>query len=241
MTVVAVLIAYIDESYDLTDYVGYWMASVIVHERCLDDYWTDLLDAAHSVVPSLPRGTELHGVELFQGHGPFKGVHPLDRIEIQRRGLEVIERHGGTAVLAAHVPGGFDPPPIHDWRMTVLAQLVPQIEQVARDAEEYVVLVCDEEHTTTTQVIEMLHAGKTALGVHGTPILETAMFARSVYSPGVWPADLVAFTERRIELGYGDDRQRRHTLRRLRGLYSSCRLEPAIVTGAPIPDLANDP
>ena len=55
------LIAYIDESYDLQNCLGYWMSAVIVHELVLRDYWTDLLHAANAVVPGLDVGTELHG------------------------------------------------------------------------------------------------------------------------------------------------------------------------------------
>lgn len=46
-------------------------------------------------------------------------------------------------------------------------------------------------------------------GALGTAILETAMFARSHDSPGIWAADLIAFNERR-----------------LRGLYEPKRLAP---------------
>lgn len=65
-------------------------------------------------------------------------------------------------------------------------------------------LVCDEEHATTAAVVDMLHKGRrSAGGVLGT-IFETAMFARSHASPGIWAADLVAFGERRLALGYED-------------------------------------
>ncbi len=230
------LIAYIDESYDVKDRVGYWMAAVVVHERDLKAYWSDLLEAAHLVVPALPVGTELHGSDLFGNEGMFKGIGVQQRIDIYRRGLQAIGNHDARVVVSAHVPGAFDAPPLRDWRLGVLRQLVPQLEHLAREAGEFIVLVCDEEHTSTTRVIEMLHEGKTAAGVHSTPILETAMFARSAYSPGVWPADLVAFAERRLELDYGDDAQRRRTLRRFRRLYADRCLEPVILTGVPDPE-----
>ncbi|HEX5450533.1 MAG TPA: hypothetical protein VFW85_10810, partial [Gaiellaceae bacterium] len=187
----------------------------------------------------LPVGTELHGAHLFGGMGDFEGKTVADRVDIFRLGLKALERHDCRIAVSAHVPGSTDVPPLDDWRMGVLRQLVPQVEQIARDAGEYVILVCDEEQSTAREVVEMLHDGKDAVGIYGTPIIETAMFARSVYSPGVWPADLVAFTERRIELDYDhQDPRARHTLRRFRGLYASCLLEPVILTGAPVPEKA---
>ena len=226
------LIAYIGESYDLQNCLGYWMSAVIVHELVLRDYWTDLLHAANAVVPGLDVGTELHGSELFGGEGPYSGIVPQKRIDIVRLGLMTINRYQATVAVSANVPGTSETPSLRDWRLGVLGTLIPQIEQVAYNADEFVVLVCDEEHSTTTKLIEMLHDRKTANGILGTPILETAMFARSVYSPGVWPADLVAFIERRLTLGYGDSGQKLRTLRRLRALYQDNLLQPVIVPGA---------
>jgi hypothetical protein len=57
------------------------------------------------------------------------------------------------------------------------------------------------------------------------------MFARSVHSPGIWPADLIAYVERRLELEYADDRSRRHTLRRLRDIYAVCPARSVELTG----------
>lgn len=150
------------------------MSAVIVHERVLCDYWTDLLHAANAVVPALDVGTELHGSDLFGGDGQYSGIDPQQRIEIVRLGLKTINRYQAAVAISANVPGTSETPTLEDWRLGVLENLIPQVEQVARDANEFVVLICDEEQSTATKVIEMLHDGKTANGILGTPILETA-------------------------------------------------------------------
>ena len=223
------LVAYTDESYDTRDCVGYWMATVIFHEAALFQCWTDLLEVGHRF--GVPRATELHGTDLFGGTGEFANIGRDERIALYRRGLETIRAHAARVIVAAHVPGSSEVPAVHDWRMSVLKVLVPEIERVAREENEFVVIVCDEEQSTTTRVVQHLHDAKVDTGVLGTPILETAMFARSKYSPGVWPADLVAFLERRLELGYNDDARRRGTLRRLQGVYLGKRDTPNILTG----------
>lgn len=223
------LVAYIDESYDNREYVGYWMTAVIVREKALATYWEALLAIANG--PGLALDTELHGSDLFHGDKAFKGMSPNDRIAVYRRGLEVVREHALCVLVAAHIPDSEGAPSLMDWRMSVLSKLVPEIERVARAQSEFVVLVCDEEHSTTSRVVQLLHDGKASYGVHGTPILETAMFCRSQHSPGVWPADLAAFLERRIDLGYGDDAKRRSTLRRLRSIYQEKREAPVIITG----------
>ncbi len=223
------IIAYSDESYDNSQYVGYWMTAVIVHETVLGDYWRELLAVASS--DGLPLDTELHATGLFHGTHEFKGMHPHHRIALYRRGLEVMRSHALRVIVAAHIPGSEGAPALTEWRMEVLSKLVPEIERVANELGEYVVLVCDEEHATTTRVVQLLHDGKASYGVHGTPILETAMFCRSKHSPGVWPADLVAFLERRIDLGYCDNSKRQATLRRLRSIYQSKRDAPVILIG----------
>ena len=227
------LIAYIDESYDQEACAGYWMAGVVVHERALSGYWADLLDAASAVSP-VCRGTELHGADLFNGTGDFAGLTPNHRIEIFRRGLKAVARHQARIATAAHIPNATEIPEVRAWRLAVLTALVPMIEEIAVAAGQRVVLVCDEERTTTARVLELLHRRRTALDIDSTPILETAMFARSVHSPGVWPADLIAYVERRLALGYADDRGRRHTLRRLRDLYASCHTASVTLSG-PVP------
>ena len=182
------LIAYIDESYDTDTRVGYFMSAVVVREATLRDYWEAMLVAAH---PHLPEGTELHGTEIFQGDKAYAEVSVFDRIGIYRQGLRVVRDHAVAVAVAYRRPFEGEEPPERgwhqlngEWRLAVLQALVPSIEAYARNEDEFLILVADEEHTTTTHVVEMLRRRRPA-GVLNTPIIETAMFARSHNSPGV--------------------------------------------------------
>lgn len=220
------LIAYIDESYDVLTRVGYFVSVGVVHERHLAGLWRGLLNAASSVVPALPANTERHGAHLFGGDRTFVGLPPNTRVGVYRRGLEAVAEHAEAVMVASDIPvaGPRTQSTVAAWRMDVLNALVPLLESFARAHNEYIVLVCDEEHATTTQVVAMLHRGRQAAReVLGTPIIETAMFAHSADSPGAWGADLVAFAERRLALEYDDPTRVVRTLRRFRNLYQGRR------------------
>jgi hypothetical protein len=93
-----VLLAYVDESYSK----GYFfLAAIIVNSdsAVAIESGLDAIVREYAQTTSLPAEAELHGHELFNGHGEWSALQIRQQINVYGRALEEIGKSGAHVVL----------------------------------------------------------------------------------------------------------------------------------------------
>jgi hypothetical protein len=199
-----VLLAYVDESYS-SDW--YYMAAMLCDGPGAQAS-TAALDAV--VVKAVkafdvPEDAELHGYELFNGSGWWKGVPVRARIGVYNEAFAAIGAHCAALVLRGMNVAGqrrryADPNPPHQ---VVLQHPLERIDEHAVDEDEHVLVIADEVGEQSKHRSDL--NGYLRYGTHGyrgrrlTRIVDTMHFAPSSASRLVQAIDLVVFLYRRIQ------------------------------------------
>ena len=210
------LLAYVDESYSK----GYFfLAAVIVNSdsAVAIEKGLDAIVQEYARTTALPASAELHGHELFNGHGEWGALQIRQQINVYARALEVIGKSGAHVVLRGMNVAkqkeryGEAAWPPHD---VVLGHLLENVDSVATELGDRLVVVADEIHSS-----ERHRESFRGYRTNGTPgyrssrlpsLLDTIHFGPSRHSRLLQAADLVAFMHhRRSAITETDDRQLR--------------------------------
>jgi hypothetical protein len=223
-------IAYVDEAYDDT---RYRLAAVMIEPNqvnplahALDDLAGRLHHDFGIVV------AELHGYEVFQGHGAWRAAAPRIRIWAFRQVIEALADAGATiAVVGRDRPV---PLPRRTFdHVAIMGLLVRQLDRQFSVEDGHVLVVADE-HASAAECRQLLRAMQadhpaTAGGAH-LRVIDSVHFVRSHESRPVQAADFVAFLVRR-SLAEADPRKQATNESLLK------ILEPLIVTSLIEPDV----
>jgi hypothetical protein len=199
-----VLLAYLDESYSQD---WYYMAALLCDGAGAQAITTALDETIakaardHGVAPD----AELHGYELFQGEGWWKGVPPRVRIGVYNEAFQAIADHGRAVILRGLHSAGLrqryaSPDPPHT---IVLLHLLERVDDCAKVLNEYALVIADEVGEQAKHRSELAMYRKS--GTWGyrarklTQIVDTLHFAPSSASRLVQAIDLIAFLYRRLE------------------------------------------
>lgn len=211
-----VLLAYVDESYS-REY--FFLAGIVVDSRSAAAVENGLDSIVREYVRSTPLSTEaeLHGHELFNGHGPWSALQIRQQINVYGRALEVIGKSGAHVVLRGMNVArqkeryGEKSWPPHD---VVLGHLLENLDSVATELDDRLVVVADEIHSSERHRVSFR-----GYRTNGTPgyrssrlpaLLDTIHFGPSKHSRLLQAADLVAFMHhRRSAMVESDIRQSR--------------------------------
>jgi hypothetical protein len=198
-----VLLAYVDESYSK----GYFfLAAIIVNSdsAVAIESGLDAIVREYAQATSLPEEAELHGHELFNGHGAWGALQIRQQINVYGRALEVIGKSGAHVVLRGmnvtrqKERYGENAWPPHD---VVLGHLLESVDSVATELDDRLVVVADEIHSS-----ERHRESFRGYRVNGTPgyrssrlpsLVDTIHFGPSKHSRLLQAADLVAFMHHR--------------------------------------------
>ncbi|WP_369371084.1 DUF3800 domain-containing protein [Promicromonospora sp. Populi] len=210
------LLAYVDESYS-KDY--FFLAAVIVDSQSAVEIETglDAIVDEYARMTSLSVEAELHGHELFNGHGEWGSLQIRQQINVYGRALEVIGKSGAHVVLRGMNVArqkeryGENAWPPHD---VVLGHLLENIDSVATELDDCLVVVADEIHSSERHRVNF--RGYRANGTPGyrssrlPSLVDTIHFGPSKHSRLLQAADLVAFMHhRRSAIVESDARQAR--------------------------------
>jgi hypothetical protein len=148
---------------------------------------------------------EMHGYELFQGEGWWKGVPPRVRIGVYNDAFRAIGEHSRAIILRGIHSAGLrqryaTPEPPHS---VVLLHLLERIDDCAEGHGEYALVIADEvgEQAKHRSDLAMYRRSGT-WGYRArklTQIVDTLHFAPSSASRLVQAIDLVVFLYRRME------------------------------------------
>ncbi|XVU26266.1 DUF3800 domain-containing protein [Actinoplanes sp. CA-054009] len=189
------LLAYVDESYS-DDW--YYMAAML----CDGSGAQALTSALDAVVASavkdfgVPEDAELHGYELFNGKGWWKGIPVRARIAVYNKAFAAISEHCTALVLRGMNVAGqrrryVAPHPPHQ---VVLRHLLERIDECAEQHDQYVLVIADEVGEQSKHRAD-LHGRRWRL----PRIVDTIHFAPSSASRLVQAIDLVVFLYRRTQ------------------------------------------
>ncbi len=202
-----VLLAYVDESYTKTHY---WMAAVL----CTDDTLAPLgaaLDACVAQAAASYEGisptAELHGYDLFHGTRDWAPLKTLARARIGAyaaaakaigdSGAEIIIR--GVDIVRLQRRYNWPDHP----HAVVLAHILERIDDVARQRDQYALVIADEIDQAIEYRRHLWHFQRYATGGYRSRqlrrIVDTIHFAPSSASRLVQAADLVAYLHQRRE------------------------------------------
>lgn len=211
-TVLNVLLAYLDESYDKR---LYWMAAVV----CPDTEALALSTALDAVVEkaALAYGVgsraELHGYDLFHAKhewAPLTGMARA-RIGVYAEALDVIAAHDVRiyirGVSIPHLEQRYVYPD-HP-HAVVLSHLIERVDEHADAQQEYTLLIADEVDGADDHRRNLWHFQRYSTGGWRARkicrVVDTIHFAPSNASRLLQAADLVAFLQYRIASGADTD------------------------------------
>ncbi|WP_305785827.1 DUF3800 domain-containing protein [Symbioplanes lichenis] len=223
------LLAYLDESYSKD---WYFMAALLCDgagaqalSKALDEI-VEKAVAAHGVAED----AELHGYELFQGEGWWRGVPPRARIGVYNRAFQAIADHGNALILRGMDSAGqrqryavVKPP-----HTVVLGHLLERIDDYCRSQNQHVLAIADEVGEQSVHRQDVAHYRKHRTGGYRsrrlTQVVDTLHFAPSDASRLIQAIDLVTFLYRRIETHTESDERAKRANQAL-----WARIEPLIV------------
>ncbi|GAB1646860.1 DUF3800 domain-containing protein [Krasilnikovia sp. MM14-A1259] len=196
------LLAYVDESYSRD---WYYMAAMLCDGPGAQAI-TSALDAAVDKAVKgfgVPEVAELHGYELFNGTGWWKGVPVRARIGVYNEAFAAIGEHcTGLVLRGMNVAGQrsryVSPDPPHQ---VVLQHLLERVDEYASNRGKHVLVIADEvgeqsKHRADLQ--RYLRRGTAGYRSRRlTHIVDTMHFAPSSASRLVQAIDLVVFLYRR--------------------------------------------
>ncbi|GLY01845.1 DUF3800 domain-containing protein [Actinoplanes sp. NBRC 101535] len=196
------LLAYLDESYS-TDW--YYMAALLCDGPGAQAITSALDAAVDKAVKTfgVPENAELHGYELFNGTGWWRGVPVRARIGVYNEAFAAIGSHGAALVLrgmnvAHHRHGALLSGTPHQ---LVLRHLLERIDECADQRGEHVLVIADEVGEQSKHRADLhrylRHGTHGSQGRRLTRIVDTMHFAPSSASRLVQAIDLVVFLYRR--------------------------------------------
>ena len=184
------------------------LAAVVVHETKVQDLTAALGGVVDRHIGWRPAGFEFHGVDIWQGRGPWAGKSYPDRLQAYEEAILLID---GLDLTVAHAT--IDKGELNrryngraDGNAYLLA-LQFLLEKVDRNlGPELKVLVADESKEHELRAIEMVSDMQSwgsglVPGCQLTRVIDCLHFVRSEVSSGVQMADLVAYLLQRTRRG----------------------------------------
>lgn len=207
-------LAYLDESgntgrrLDDPDQPIHWLVSVLVPEEHALPLAADLQAIVSRVHPELPT-VELHGSQLFGGDGDWRGVAPVERVQVYEEALGLLkQRECVVAHSSINKQGLFSSTSKattpHLLALQFLVERLDRYLSTQQDPlRERALLVADETQEHEAFAISLV-ADLQASGVGVVAgrrvverIIDTVHFVRSKDNRGVQLADLVAYAMNR--------------------------------------------
>ncbi|AGL15780.1 DUF3800 domain-containing protein [Actinoplanes sp. N902-109] len=198
------LLAYLDESFSKD---WYFMAALLCDDAGARRIGSGLDSVVAKAVRNhgVPPDAELHGYELFQGYGWWRGVPPRVRISVYDQAFQVIADHATAVLLRGMDCAGqrrryAQPVPPHS---LVLGHLLERVDDFCRATDEHVLTIADEVGEQAKHREDLVRYRQ-----HGTSgyrarkltrIIDTLYFAPSNASRLIQAIDMVVFLYRRIE------------------------------------------
>lgn len=206
-------LTYLDESgntgrrLDDPDQPCHVIAGVSVREDMVGRVASHIDDVVASRLHTRARTkrTELHGIELRRGSGPWSEMSPAERISVLRESLEPLRWDGVMVSYAAvNKPGLADRGDRRAPHLWALQFLIEKLNSYFRSQGEHTLLVADETNEHEQFALDLLldlQAGNPERGLNFGAmdrIVDTVHFVRSETNRGVQLADLVSYLRCRL-------------------------------------------
>lgn len=180
------------------------LAAVVVDEDKVRPLAEAVRQIAWKHLPWVPATFELHGVEIWNGQGNWKGLPPAKLIEIYEDSIAILK---DLALESSHAS-------VHKQRLrhrygdsadqrAYLLALQFLLEKLDAGGQTYKILVADEAKEHELAAIKMVADMQDWSGRGEVPgrqlrtVIDSMHFVRSHASPGVQMADLTAFALQR--------------------------------------------
>ena len=173
---------------------SYWLGGICVPPSAIFDIEVEVNDIIHSLFGTtlLIKQTELHGVDIIQGHGNFGGMHFDVRCEWLRKILSVIARDDIFRVHVRVNPSGteYDTTP-KKVREKAFSLLMEQADNLFSENNAYGMLIGDHEDSSYVlqSVVSLSKHREEKVG----RIVDTAHFVKSDHSRLVQLADIYLY------------------------------------------------